>query len=175
MTEQAANLSSGPGRIIELKYKSSYRSALLKITRRQTGINAPHRGGEVFPHSCRNSGRSRRHGIRCPARSCPYRGVHPPKRVSPWSDSSDEISDAKSAYRISRFGRCAGAGEPIGWRFCLRPLESVAKRALFSCRAALAKVRTRSKKQNFKLLFIVVLEVVNRPFLRFTTGEKNWR
>src|SRR5471032_2274780 len=57
----------------------------------------------------------------------------------------EEVGDAKSAYRISRFSGCPGEGEPIRWRFCLWPLESVAKRVLFSYRAAGAKVCVRSK------------------------------
>jgi hypothetical protein len=58
-----------------------------------------------------------------------------------------DVGDAKSAYRISRFSRCPGEGEPIRWRFCLRPLKTVAKRVLFSCCAADAKVRLQSKTQ----------------------------
>jgi hypothetical protein len=83
----------------------------------------------------------------------------------------DEVGDAKSAYRISPFSQGAGDSEPFGWRFCLRPLESVAKRVLFSYHAASAKVRTRSKTQILKGLFTKVFQLFNSPFLRFTRGE----
>ncbi len=54
-----------------------------------------------------------------------------------------EIGDGKSACRISRFAKCPGERKPIRWRFCLRPLESAAKRVLFSSGAAGAKVRAQ--------------------------------
>jgi hypothetical protein len=68
--------------------------------------------------------------------------------------------------------RWLGAGEPILWPFCLQATESVAKRVLFSCYAALAKVKNGDEKQNFKGDFFVVLQMFNQPFLRFTRGEK---
>jgi len=83
--------------------------------------------------------------------------------------------DARSAYRVSHFATCPDAVEPIRWRFCLQPTESVAKRVLFSFDAATAKVRTSPKKQNFKAKIFYYLQIVKWPFLRFTSREKNWR
>src|SRR5712691_434765 len=83
----------------------------------------------------------------------------------------EDVGEAKSAYRISRFSRCPGEGEPIRWRFCLRPLKTVAKRVLFSCRAASAKVCVQSKTQIPEVRFNEVLQIVTQPFLRFTWRE----
>ena len=68
--------------------------------------------------------------------------------------------DAESAYRVSRFATCPGAGEPICWRFCFQPTASVVKRVLFSFYAAVAKVRVRPEKQYFKAYFTLLFSVV---------------
>jgi hypothetical protein len=83
----------------------------------------------------------------------------------------EDVGDAKSAYRISRFSGCPGEGEPIRWRFCLRPLKTVAKRVLFSNRAASAKVCTRSKTQISEVHFKYLLQRLTSTFLRFTSRE----
>src|SRR5260370_24079229 len=95
---------------------------------------------------------------------CRLSGVSTPGR-------HDEVGDAKSAYRISRFSRCPGEGEPIRWRFCLWPLKSVAKRVLFSCRAASAKVCIRSKTQILESYILKLIQMVTPTFLRFTCRE----
>jgi hypothetical protein len=85
-----------------------------------------------------------------------------PADVTPACDNLTTISrDARSAYRISRFATCPDAVEPIRWRFCLQPTESVAKRVLFSLNAATAKVRGGPEKQNFKAYFIYYFQIVN--------------
>src|ERR1700722_11582781 len=83
----------------------------------------------------------------------------------------EDAGDAKSACRISRFSGYSREGEPIRWRFCLWPLESVAKRVLFSCRAASAKVRIQSKTQFLEVYFSIVSQWVMTTFLRFTCRE----
>jgi hypothetical protein len=87
------------------------------------------------------------------------------------AQSNDGTGDTKSAYRISRFSQCPGEGEPIRWRFCLGPLKTVAKRVLFSCRAAGAKVWIQSKMQSSEVHFIYTSQWVTLTFLRFTCRE----
>src|SRR4051812_41746029 len=96
-------------------------------------------------------------------------GVSPSRDVTSDRDNLETVfGGARNAHRIARFPPSAGAGAPILWRFRLRPLESVAKRVLFSCYAAGANKNHRPKSKNPQPDFLTKFQRLKPPFLRFT-------